>query len=90
MKSDTRPYGLEVWFEKLRRVDVVDVVGDNLLTTIADERAWSAGVRGWRLSEGDSYLTLGAAIGRVTDEEQVVDDDGFTGRVWVEWSQGVK
>ena len=26
LKSDTRPNGVEVWFEKLRRVDVVDVV----------------------------------------------------------------
>ena len=90
LKSDTRPNGVEVWFEKLRRVDVVDVVGDNLLTTMDDESSWSVGARGWRFSDSDSYLTIGAAIGRVTAEEQVVGDDRYTGRVWVEWSQGVK
>ena len=76
--------------EQLRRVDVVDVVGDNLFTTIDDERFWSAGARGWLLSEDDSYLTIGASMGRITAEDNVVGGDRFTGRVWLEWSQGVK
>ena|GEM_PF-6996411 len=89
LKSDTSPFGAEAWLESLRRVDVVDVVGDNLLTTMADERSWSAGVRGWRLSDDDGYLSVGASIGRVTAEDNVVGADRFTGRVWFEWSQGV-
>jgi hypothetical protein len=90
MKSATTPYGAEGWVEQLRRVDVVDVVGENLFTTISDERSWSAGARGWLLSEADSYLTIGASVGRVTAEDNVVGGDRFTGRVWFEWSQGVK
>jgi hypothetical protein len=90
LKSDTEPLGGEAWVELLRRVEVVDVVGDTLFTTMADERSWSAGARGWLLSENDSYLTVGAAIGRVSAEDNVVGNDRFTGRVWLEWSQGVK
>lgn len=78
------PLGVEVWGERVDRVDVVGLIGDTVIALPEREQSLRAGARVWRVLPDGGHVGGGAELGRVTSRGAVAGADDLDVRVFFE------
>jgi hypothetical protein len=82
------PWGVDVWYEPVRRIGVIDDVGSAILALAADERHQRAGVDLWHLDGKGSSWSGGCAVDVVRGADFVPGASRLLWSIELRWNGG--